>query len=833
MGVRRDVLRIRGVRRVQLQLGVGELSLGGNQRTIYKSSKVIMMRVFWVLLALFLSGQVPAVVFAGSMQEEASSARESIPAQEPVELEEVAPEQDQSAEQEEDPPEQISPQEEALEPVESGEQQELSQQEETPEPPPTVSEEVPPPQPPDSSSGLVFQFTNVPLTTVIDTVMRELGYSYVTNPGVGGTASIYTMGEIPREKAFEVLEQLLQMNGQGIVKQDDLYVITPLGQTTKIPHELVVDPQAPSTVQEETQAPAEEQPPADPGTVQSVPAPQPSQQVPSEAQPVVSALSSPQQETEEEAGPEGVLTYIISLHYVPSAEMVTMITPFVSNGANIINYASANMLMITDFRKNIEQVLKLVEFLDTNYFDRTTVDLIPIRYNQATDIAVDLAQIFAPGAPAGVRIVTIDRLNSLLVVTRSASVFQEVQRWVEKLDAPTSGTNVKTFVYLVENNTAGNIADILSQLYQEQGQSQEGQPVQPVTPQREPGISQPFRAGELGPTLQGRPISRQSGTWAVVGTDIKIIVNEFNNNSLIIQATEADYQFLLQIIKQLDVLPRQVLIEAKLYSVELQDDLSFGVAAFLEERKATPGPATIGQISPGGALSVAIRTFIGTSRQLEIIINALRSKTNVELLEAPRILAMDGVQAQINVGAEVPVTTASFGDPLQAGTQTNFINSIQFRPTGVTMLIFPRISASGVVTMDLAIEVSSASGAALTPTINTNSITTSLIVRDGQTIALAGIISDQTSVTRDRVPLLGDIPILGALFGQTTRTRRRAELIFFITPHVIHNLPTSTELALEFKRALHKAYDFIEKKEAEERDLIQKHRGRELQNPQQ
>ncbi|MEE2840305.1 MAG: secretin N-terminal domain-containing protein [Acidobacteriota bacterium] len=798
-----------------------------------------MMRVSYVLLAFYLS-QLSAVVLAGSVQGESASPGESIAAQEPVQLEEIAPGPNQSTEQEESP-EQPSQEELAQEPAESDEQAEPPPQQETPEPEPSISEEVPQPEPQDPSSGLVFQFTNVPLTTVIDTVMRELGYSYITTSKVGGSASIYTMGEIPRENAFEVLEQLLQMNGMGIVKQpDDMYVIVPLGETTKVPHELIVDPQAPSTVgEQDPQAPAVEQSPAEPGSVQSVPAPQSSQPAPTEAQPVVSALGIPQQEGEEDAGPEGVATYIISLHYVPSADMITLITPFVSNGAQVIDYASANMLMITDFRRNIDQVLKLVELLDTDYFDRTTVDLIPIRYNQATDIATDLAQIFAPsGAAAGVRIVTIERLNSLLVVTRSASVFQEVQRWVEKLDATITSTNIKTFVYQVENNTAGNIADILSQLYQDgvgpssvQGQPQEGRPMQPGASQREPRVSQPFQGSNLGPTLQGRPISRQPGIQAVVGTDLKIIVNEFNN-SLIIQATEADYQFLLQTIKLLDVLPRQVLIEAKLYSVELQDDLSFGVAAFLEKRGTDLGPATIGQISPGGALSVATRAFIGSSRQLEDTINALRNRTNVELLEAPRILAIDGAEAQINIGAEVPVTTASFGDPLQAGTQTNFVNSIQFRPTGVTMLIFPRISASGVVAMDIAIEVSSASGAALTPTINTNSITTSLMVRDGQTVALAGIISDQTSFSRTRVPLLGDIPILGALFGQTTRTRRRAELIFFITPHVIHNLPTATELTLDFKRALQKAYDFVEKTETEERDLIQKRRDQELQNQQ-
>ena len=675
--------------------------------------------------------------------------------------------------------------------------------------------------------------------------MQELGYSYIIDPQVQGTVSIYTMEEIPKDKAFAVLEQLLQMNGQAIVKQDGMYVIVPLGQSTKIPHKLVVIPEAPSQQQqqqeeeEETEPAAQEPPSAEPSPPEPQSAGQAAQEALAAAEPVVSTLSPPQEEGEGE-GEEGVITYIIPLHYIPTGEMVTLITPFVSNGANIINYASANMLIITDHRKNIEQVLKLVNLLDTQYFDVNTVDLIPIRYNQAADIANDLAQVFAPGGSAGVRIVAIERLNSILIVTRSPSVFLEVKKWIDRLDAPTAGTNIKTFVYEVENNTAMNIADVLAQLYQDgfglpsgaAGQIQEGQPQQPTAQRREPGFVSPAQQAfpQLGPSLVGRPMSTQSGVRAVVAANIKIIVNEFNN-SLIIQATEADYQFLLQTIKQLDVLPRQVWIDARIYSVELRDDLSFGVAAFLQKRGAMTAngePATTGQISPEGALSVATRTFIGRARELEAVINALRSKTDVQILEAPQLLAIDGMQAQINVGAEVPVTTSSFGDPLRAGTASAFVNQIQFRPTGTTLLIMPRISASGIVAMDLAIEVSSATGPALTPTINRNFITTSLIVRDGQTVAIAGLITDSMDFSRSRVPLLGDIPILGALFGQTSRSRRRAELIFFITPHVIHNLPTATELTLDFRRSLRKAYDFIQEKEAEESELIQKRREKEL-----
>ena len=713
-----------------------------------------------------------------------------------------------------------------------------SQQEEEPVPEEGESDKTPvpeesPPERSQSSGGLGFRFNNVPIDTVIDTVMQELGYSYVIDPRVQGTVSIYTMEEIPKERVFEVLQQLLQMNGHGIVEQDGLYVIVPLGQTTKVPHELVVRPETPSESQQGPTDPPSE--PPSPGSAAPGPlsATQPAQQAVPASQTVVSVLSAQQEQEEQDL--EGVITYVIPLHHIPSSEMVTMMTPFVSNGANVINYVSANIVIITDYWSNIEQVLKLVDLLDTRYFDVNTVDLIPIRYNQALDVATDLGQVFAPGdTPAGVRIVAIERLNSILVVTRSSAVFQEVKKWVDKLDAPTAGTNVKTFVYQVENNTAMNIAEVLAQLYQDglglpsspsSAQDQEGRPQQPFAQRREPGF---VSRQQLGPSLAGRPMSTQSGILAVVSGNVKIIVNEFNN-SLIIQATEADYQFLLLTIQQLDVLPRQVLIEVKIYSVELRDDLSFGVAAFLQERGTTEGPATTGQISPEGALSFTTRTFFG-DRELQATINALRTKTNVEIVEAPRLLALDGMQAQINVGAEVPVTTASFGDPLRAGNANSFVNSIQFRPTGVTMLIMPRISASGIVAMDLAIEVSSATGAALTPTINRNFITTSLLVRDGQTVALGGIISDSADVSRSRVPVLGDIPILGALFGQTNRNQRRSELIFFITPRVIRNLPTATELTLDFKRALRNAYDFIEEKEAEEDELIKNRREEELKN---
>ncbi len=717
-----------------------------------------------------------------------------------------------------------------------------------------------------------LRFNNAPITTVIKFIMDELKYPYVIDSQVSGTVNLFTAGEIPRDQLFEILERILKMNGYAIVKQDEFYIILPFPQSTKIPHRQILvkskigskngkvneerkdekkgkEQQAKPAIVKESGSQAETSH-RETVTQQSEGSGPVAPQMSTQSDPSIKQVSrseeGPQWEETHPVGQEqGVITYIIPLHYVPATDMVAMVKVFASDGANIVNFESANIILITDYWKNIEQALNLIRLLDTQYFEINTVDLISIRYNQAKDVAEDLGMVFAPGGKtAGVRIVAIERLNSILIVTRSPSVLQEVKKWLDRLDAPSTRSNVKTYVYEVEKNTAQNIAEVLAQLYQdgmglpstETGEGQEGQQQRaPIRPTQEASFS-PFqgRGQRLGPSLAGRRMSEQ-GVRSVVAGDVKIVVNEFNN-SLILQATEADYQFLLQTIQLLDVLPRQVLIEAKIYSVELRDDLSFGVAAFLAGRKIGDEvlPATIGQISapteggPGGVFTMASRAAMGLSREFESVINALRSHTNVQMVEAPRLLAVDGMQAQINVGAEVPVTTASFGDPLRSGTASNFVNSIQFRPTGTTLLILPRTTASGIVTLDLAIEVSSATGTSLTPTISRNFVTTSLIVEDGQTVAIAGIISDQFDKGRSRIPILGDIPVLGHLFGQTSRTKRRFELIFLITPHVIRSLPTAAELTLDFRRSMRSAFDFIQEHEAEEEGIIQQRREKDL-----
>ncbi|HEY3132106.1 MAG TPA: secretin N-terminal domain-containing protein [Acidobacteriota bacterium] len=681
-----------------------------------------------------------------------------------------------------------------------------------------------------SAAGVNLLFSNAPLTTVIDVIMKELGYSYMVDPGVNGTVNIQTSKPIKREDLFSTLELILKLNNAAVVKSGDIYLIVPIAEGIKTPHEILLDLKKKTEVVTPPPKPAS-------GTT-----PPPSSAASAPAEPRVLSVQGPTSLGDE----KGLVTVIIPLEFIPTSEMNPIIQQFMSGGATLLSYDPKNILIVTDFKPNIEKVKKIIELLDSRLFDINTTELIPVRYNRAADVAKDLNAVFGAGSDSsGVNLIPIERLNSILVIAHSQHVLDEVHKWLEKLDSPSSGMNVQTFVYQVENSTAGNIADILSQLYSDgsglpSAATAEGQLQQQQYPQQQrpssirPQESMGARRGltsSLAPNLEGRPISQrsQAGGGSLLGGNVKIIVNEFNN-SLIIQSTEADYQYIERTIKQLDVLPRQVLIEAKVYSVELRDELSFGIAAFLEQRQqALATTASVGdKKTPSGALNAATRFIIGESREIEATLNALRTKTNVRILEAPRLLALDGQQANINIGADVPVTTSSFGDPAISGNPAAFLNQIQFRPTGTTLVLNPRISASGMVTMDLSIEVSSAVGSTLTPTINRNYVETSLVVRDGHTIAIGGIISDSDTLDRSRVPLLGDLPILGALFGTTEKKHRRSELIILITPHVVGSVPQSDSVSSEFRRALKRAYDFVNDKEQSQDKRIEERTRKEI-----
>jgi general secretion pathway protein D len=287
------------------------------------------------------------------------------------------------------------------------------------------------------------------------------------------------------------------------------------------------------------------------------------------------------------------------------------------------------------------------------------------------------------------------------------------------------------------------------------------------------------------------------------------------NNSLIIQGSAADYEYLLETIKRMDVLPRQAIIDARIFEIDLTDALSFGVSATLQAQTPGQQQLTTGSIDAStGALSASSFAFVGSSREILMALNALRQKTKVRILEAPSLLVIDGQMAHIQVGGQVPIPGGTFVSAAGGAT-----TSVQYANTGTELEITPRISASGVVTLQVSQGVTAVgAGSALGPTFSTTNVLTTLAVKDGESVAIAGLIRESDSSGRSGVPFLSDIPVLGALFGRTNRSATRTELLIMITPHVIRTPERFREMSEQLKDSLRNAGKYADQKQKEIKD---------------
>jgi general secretion pathway protein D len=519
--------------------------------------------------------------------------------------------------------------------------------------------------------------------------------------------------------------------------------------------------------------------------------------------------------------------------------------------------------------------------LDNNYLDPDLVELVKINNNASADVADDLKKIFGTGAKdatTGVSFISLDRLNAIFVLASSKRALEEAIGWIKRFDSATA-KKIQTYVYVVENSTASNIAMMLSALYGGEGTSggtsntsrtgaaggggafgntgtqgtqgtfgagtglgTGGTSSIPFTNQSssQSGLFGGFNSGyssgsggyggggggsafgagrQLGPQLNAnRTVTSQvlrGGQFTGLQDTVRLVVDDINN-SLIVQATSVDYAYILDTIKKMDVPPRQALIDAKVYEVDLENDNNYGLDSVLQAKGTSTSPLTTGSISAGN-LTGQYYTTIGNAREFLATLTALNTKTKVRVLQAPSVLALDGQMAQIMVGSQVPYPGTSF-TPSVGGTTT----SVEYRDTGISLQVIPRISASGSVTLDLVDEVSSPGanvtvGGETAPTFTVTSVSTTMTVKDGETVAIAGLIHDGDSVSRSGVPFLSQIPLLGSLFGQTTKTVTRNELIILITPHVVRTPEHMQQMTQELRDTLHNARKWEDQKEKQTR----------------
>jgi len=295
----------------------------------------------------------------------------------------------------------------------------------------------------------------------------------------------------------------------------------------------------------------------------------------------------------------------------------------------------------------------------------------------------------------------------------------------------------------------------------------------------------------------------------------RIIPNPFDN-TLLIQGTPQEWAQISRLIEQIDVAPRQVLIEAKIYEVDLTGAWSAGVQAFLQKRgpssdRAWSGASNLNNV-PGLALTAGL--LVGHARELLAFLSTNEATTHARVISAPNVIATDSIPASITVGQDVPTLTSQAVSGVQLGGTSQFANTISNRSTGVTLNILARVNSSGVVTMVLNQEVSAPVPPPIgvnisSPSFSKREVSTQVTIQDNDTVSIGGIIQETDTLTSAGIPLLHRIPIVGAAFGSKSSNKARTELIVFLTPHVIYDTNQIADATEELKSKMKRLQKLI------------------------
>jgi len=388
---------------------------------------------------------------------------------------------------------------------------------------------------------------------------------------------------------------------------------------------------------------------------------------------------------------------------------------------------------------------------------------------------------------------------------------KKVELWIRQLDIGATAPGRRVYVFDVQNGKASDLADSLSRILSLPYEAPDAR-----------ADTQTSGYGHSNGTLSGGTQSRAqpydnsrtlrtgmptNGSSTAPNTGMKIVPNE-ESNSLLIFATADEFSLIENTLKRLDVEPIQVLIEASLAEVTLNDELKFGLQWAYQ---GNSGPVIMSDRA-SGAITQQFPglSYLYTGHQnIQAVLNTLESITDVNVISSPKLLVLNNHEAQLQVGDQVPIATQSAISTV--GDSSPIVNSVQLLDTGVILRVTPRVNKNGLVLLDIAQEVSDVVPTITSnidsPTIQQRKMSSSVSVHDGETIAMGGLIRDSRSKTRSGIPLLRRIPVLGALFGSVDNNRTRTELVVLLTPRVIRSREEASammdELHQEF-RALRK-----------------------------
>jgi general secretion pathway protein D len=587
--------------------------------------------------------------------------------------------------------------------------------------------------------GVSLTFANADIETVIRAIGKISNRNILIDPRVKGTLNIVTSKPVTPEVAYQILLSALRLQGYAVVEEGGLVKVVPEAE----------------------------------GKTHSVP---------------ISKSRS-------QLRGEKLVTHVFHVKNESATQILNVVRPLVSPNNSVTAYANNNTLIVTDYADNVARIAKIIDALDVPQGD---IVIIPLKHTSAQDIAPLITKLMADSAAQGqaaepnqrATVAADNRLNALLVRSENPSRINSIRQLIANMDQPGAAGNIHV-VYL-KNADATKVAQTLRGVLT--------------------GDTRGSAAQTSGTTALGQAQQAAASSGTAAGEGAGMVQADRSTNSLIITAPEAVYNNLRRVIDQLDRRRAQVYVEALIAEVSADNASEFGVQ-FQNSDLGNNGAAAFGgtNFSSGGSnilalaanplsaskgmnLAVAKGTLSvnGTNiLNISMLARFMETQANSNILSMPNLLMLDNEEAKIVVGQNVPFVTGQYTNTGGGTTPANPFQTIERKDVGLTLKVKPQISEGGALILQIFQESSSVDATTLTsnsgPTTNKRSVETTAVVDDGEIIVLGGLVEDSYANGAEKVPLLGDIPVLGHLFRYDTRKRKKTNLFIFLRPTILRD----------------------------------------------
>ncbi|MCG8001612.1 MAG: type II secretion system secretin GspD [Candidatus Thiodiazotropha lotti] len=633
-----------------------------------------------------------------------------------------------------------------------------------------------------AKGDITLNFEAVDLREVVKVIFEEiLRENYLIDDKVQGKVTIHTTYPVTTESVLPILENILQMNGAVMVRNGALYKILPAADLKG----MALKP------------------------------------------------SVGQGQAKMRAG-QGV--QIVPLKYISAVEMKKILESFTTKSEQIRIDPGRNLMILSGSYQKINNLLQTIKMFDVDWLSGMSFGLIPLKYTDAKTLTDELKNILGDGdaSPLGnmIKLIPVERLGAVMVISQQPRYIDEARRLIAQFDQGSDKSpDRRLYVHHLKNGKAENIAAILQSIFgNEVAATDSAGPLSHSDPLLRSNVRSPTTTGidlknsnadreaaltKDQPTLAAAddPSADRSETTKPGGgaASTATIIADPDNNAILVMASPKDYQKIKATITRLDVAPKQVMIEATIAEVQLSDNLSYGVRWFFNGSTGGGRPYQGGLGSPlpdnVGGDGFALGLF-NSLDDLKVFFDILENESSVKFLSAPQIMVIDNQTASFRVGDQIPIVTRSS----QSTTDPNapIVSEVQFRDTGTLLQITPRINEGGMVTLEVSQEVSTpgsapAIGGGGNVAISQRTIESTVVVHDGQTVVLGGLIRENTSSGQAGIPGLMHIPLLGSLFSSTTKDISRTELIITLTPKVVRNPQEAFDISQELREKIKEA----------------------------